>query len=120
MLLLSGIAFVGSSFVAARSLSTASAAWSQQQAKDYQAAAIKLHGLSHDFVHEAERGNQKALQPELDKAQAEYDVLRTQLESAMGRPTRIAWLLRIGGVALIAASVGTLYVMPPSGSRYET
>jgi type II secretory pathway pseudopilin PulG len=117
MLLLAGIAAVVSSFIVGRSQSAARAAWTQQQAHDYQASAIKLHGLSHEFAHAAERGEQAAVQSELDKAQSEYNALRTKLESAMGRPTRIAWLLRIGGVVLIAASVGILFVVPPAETR---
>ena len=35
---------------------------------------------------------------ELDKAQSEFDVLSDDLESAIARPKRLTWYLRISGV----------------------
>ena len=100
LLLAGGLALVAWSFIWSN-ISTRSAAWSQEQAREYQATSIKLHGLSHQFAHEAQRGNEASVRAELDAAQAEYDVLRGQLESAMAWPSRIALAVRIGGLLLI-------------------
>jgi hypothetical protein len=108
LLLASGLALVAWSFIWT-SVSGRPAGWSQEQAREYQAASAKLHGLSHEYVHESERGNEGAVRAELEQAQAEYDVLRGQLESAMHRPRRIALVMRFGGLLLIVIGAVSLY-----------
>src|SRR5687767_6464921 len=100
VLIVIGLAMIVASFVLPVA-SSRRAAWSDEQARQYQAASIKLHSLAHEAVHAAESNGDAAVQGELKKAQAEYDVIRGELESAMGRPKRLAWLLRIGGVLLV-------------------
>jgi hypothetical protein len=114
LLLIAGIASIVLSFsryVAA----SGQVAWSQDEALQYQAAAVKLHGLSHQFVHESRQGNQQSVRAELDKAQTEYDALRTQLESAMNRSKYIARMLRVSGVLLMTGAALCLYLQPRSG-----
>ena len=118
-LLIAAIGLIAWSFILPGA-SNQRAAWSQEQARDYQAAAIKLHGLSHEFAHESREGNEEALRPELDKAQAEYDALRIQLESAMARPQRIAWILRFGGVLLAVGGAAILLLLPAPGHDQES
>ena len=112
LLLAGGLALVAWSFIWSN-ISTRSAAWSQEQAREYQATSIKLHGLSHKFAHESQRGNEASVRAELDAAQAEYDVLRGQLESAMAWPSRIALAVRIGGLLLVVTGGVSLYFAPP-------
>jgi Flp pilus assembly protein TadB len=119
VLLIAAIGLIGWSFVLP-SASSRRAAWSQEQALEYQAASIKLHSLSHEFAHEARKGNEEALRPALDKADAEFEALRAELESAMGRPRRVVWLLRFGGVLLAAGGAAILFLLPPPDHDQES
>ncbi len=118
VLLLSGIGLIAWSLILP-ALSNGRRSWSQEQARQYQMTAIRLHGLSHDMVHAAEQGSEEATRAELDKAQTEYDLLRRQLESAMARPRYIAWLLQIGGVLLAAAGVTGLFLLRASARLHD-
>jgi hypothetical protein len=80
------------------------AAWSPEQAKAYDAASIKLHSLSQETVAGAGSNNAKALRAKVDQAEAEYKVLRSQLDSAIDRPKHITLALRIS--ASLLAIVG--------------
>jgi hypothetical protein len=112
LLLLVGLALVVRSFFV-DNVTGARPAWSEQQAGNYQEAAIKLHGLSHEAVHASGTANEPRIKAELENAQAEYDKLLDQLESARARPKRIAWLMRIGGALLLAAGCAVLFL--PAG-----
>jgi len=94
-------------------------AWSDDQAKQYQASAIKLHGLSHEVAH-AKSDQEAAVRKELKAAQAEYDVLRGDLESALGRPQRLAWVLRFGGLLFVMVGGGLLFMLPESNRDEST
>jgi hypothetical protein len=109
LLLLIGAGLIIWSFVKP-SLSSARAAWSQEQADAYQESAIKLHSLAHQAIHAAGSAEERDVETQLEKAQAEYDVLRAQLDTARSRPNRIAWLVRIGGILLMAAGAGVLHL----------
>jgi hypothetical protein len=113
VLIVIGLATIAASFVLPAA-SSRRAAWSDEQAKQYQAASIKLHSLSHEAVHaeESHDDESEAIQGELKKAQAEFDALRGDLESAMGRPKRLAWLLRVGGVLLVLGASAAIYRLP--------
>ena len=110
-LLLGGIGLIAWSFMGIRP-SAGNSGWSRERARDYQAAAIKLHGLSHDSVHATQPEKIQAVDAELKKAHAEYDALRSELESAIARPKQVAWMLRIGGVVLALVGGGLLYKLP--------
>ncbi len=112
VLIVIGPAMIAASFVLPVAPSRR-AGWSDEQARQYQAASIKLHSLSHEAAHAAESNGDAAVQGELKKAQTEYDVLRGELESAMGWPKRLAWLLRFGGVLLVLGGGAVLYYLPP-------
>lgn len=86
-------------------ISIGRAAWSQQQASDFQETAIRLHGLSHEAVHAAGSADEPAVKAERKKAQAEYDALLAKLEDARKRPLRVAWFMRIGGGILLVVGV---------------
>jgi hypothetical protein len=107
-MLMVGVLLVGLSLVWARFV-TGRSAWSDQQAREFQAASTKLHSLSHDFAHKAEHGDTEAIRPDLDKAQAHFAELNAQLESARNRPARIATILRFTGL-LLAVAGGALYL----------
>lgn len=83
--------------------------WSPEQAEQYQAAAARLHGLSHESVHATRNGDAQAVHEKLEKAKVEYDALRTQLDAAIVRPGQIAFVLRTAGFALLAAGGFGLY-----------
>jgi hypothetical protein len=108
VLLVIGAGLITWSFVKP-SLSSARAAWSQEQADAYQQTSIKLHGLAHEAIHAAGSPREREAVAELDKARADFEVLKAQLESAISRPNRIAWILRIGGMLVMAAGAGVLY-----------
>jgi hypothetical protein len=109
LLLLIGAGLVIWSFVKP-SLASARAAWSQEQADAYQESASKLHGLAHEAIHAAGSEKERGIKADLEKAQAEYNILRSQLETAMARPNRVAWILRIAGILVMAAGAGVLYL----------
>jgi hypothetical protein len=90
---------------------TRSGAWTSEQAKQYQSASSKLHGLSHKLVH-ANPEEQRAVRDELRQAKAEYDGLRSQLDSARSRPQRWSWALRIAGILAFCIGGALLYTSP--------
>lgn len=89
--------------------SASRAAWSPEQAKAYDAASIKLHSLSQETVAAAGSNNAKALRAKVDQAEAEYKVLRSQLDSAIDRPKHITLALRITGSLLSIAGLMFIY-----------
>jgi hypothetical protein len=112
LLVVGGFGLVAWSFVWP-SVSNSTAGWSPEQARDYQAASAKLHSLSHQSVHAAGQENEAQVRAELHKAQAEYDLLRGQLDSALDRPWRMAWWLRLSGLTLVGVGGVSLYFRPP-------
>jgi hypothetical protein len=108
VLLLVGLGLLAASFLLpGQAVSRAS--WSPDQARAYQKASIKLHGLSHEFEHAAGSKDEQALKEKLDQAQAEYGELRSQLDAAINRPNHIASTLRIIGSLLIAVGAVAIY-----------
>jgi hypothetical protein len=75
--------------------------WSQEQAEKYQAASVKLHSLSHGSLHPSPNADPVAMRKELEQADQEYKAIRAQLDAALGRPKKLAWILRGVGVALM-------------------
>jgi hypothetical protein len=76
--------------------------WSLEQAKQYQAASVKLHSLSHTSAS-ANPEKQRELKSQLQEAEKDYASRRVDLDSAISRPTRVRWILRMAGVAVAAA-----------------
>ena len=91
------------------SISSGRSKWSNEQARKYQTAAAKLHGLSHEYAHQAREGNERGIRDRLAKAQAEYESLHALLESAIARPKQVAWALRVVGILLMAAGALGLF-----------
>jgi hypothetical protein len=107
LLALGALLLVASFILPTRSLGQAS--WSKSEAKEYQSASMKLHGLSHAAVH-AKPAEQQALRKDLAQAQADYDAIRAKLNSAVSGPRKTAWVLRITGVAcLVIGGVGAFF-----------
>lgn len=84
-------------------------AWSSEQAQAYQAASVKLHGLSQETVATAGSNNDKANREKLERAEAEYKAIRAQLDSAIDRPKYITYTLRILGSLLAIAGLTLIY-----------
>lgn len=81
--------------------------WSPEQAKEYQAAALKLHTLSHTAIHAAP-DKQQQLRQQLQDAEKEYAAHRAELDTALARPHRTMITLRFAGIVLAAAGgIGT-------------
>jgi hypothetical protein len=116
LLLLAGIGLVAWSFLLS-DLAGSRAAWTKEQALAYQSASARLHGLSHEAIHASGTARQQTVEAELNKAQTEFNGLRSDLESAMARSTRLAWLLRIGGVLLLVAGGGILFLPSHSADK---
>ncbi|HJQ79969.1 MAG TPA: hypothetical protein VJ828_08445 [Lacipirellulaceae bacterium] len=90
--------------------STNSTVWSTEQAVEYQSASSNLHRLSHEYARTAGTEESKQVQAELDKAKSEFATLSGDLESAIARPKRLAWYLRIGAcVMVVVGAVGFFY-----------
>src|SRR5829696_2962889 len=89
--------------------SASRAAWSNEQAKAYDAASIKLHSLSQETVAAAGANNEKALRSKVAQAEAEYKVLRSQLDSAIERPKYITLALRVFGTLMAVAGLTLIY-----------
>lgn len=88
--------------------------WTQEQAKQYQAASLKLHNLSHASLHPTADANQAAQRKELEQADAEYKSIRAQLDAAINRPRNFAFTMRLMGGGLIAIGGAALYFGRPN------
>ncbi len=67
----------------------------------YQAASLKLHSLSHAALHSTPEADRESQQMELKQADADYQAIRAQLDSATNRPKNIAFAMRIIGAGLL-------------------
>lgn len=85
--------------------SASRAAWSEEQAKAYQSASIKLHDLSQVTAAGAGSNNDKTNREKLAKAEADYKAIRSQLDSAIDRPTYITYAMRIAGSLMAIAGL---------------
>jgi Flp pilus assembly protein TadB len=83
--------------------------WSPEKAKQYQAASVKLHSLSHSSAS-ASPEKQRELKSQLQDAEKDYASRRADLDAAIGRPTRVRWILRMTGVAIAAAGGVSAYL----------
>ncbi len=92
--------------------SVSRAAWSSDQAKAYQAASMKLHSLSQETVASAGANGDKAVREKLEKAEADYKAIRSQLDSAIDRPKYITFAIRILGSLLAIAGMTLIYRRP--------
>jgi hypothetical protein len=95
--------------------STRSASWSTEQAVEYQAASANLHRLSHEYARTAGTNEAQQVRAELDKAQSDFATLSDDLESAIARPKRLAWYLRIGATLLVAAGAAGIFYRGSNG-----
>jgi hypothetical protein len=111
VLILVGLAMIAASFLLPVE-SSRRGAWSDEQARRYQAVSIRLHSLSHQVTHAAEDKHSN-LEKQRQEAKAEFDTLRSELESAVARPKRMSWLLRLVGVLLILGGVAANHFWPP-------
>jgi threonine/homoserine/homoserine lactone efflux protein len=89
--------------------SVSRSAWSPEQAKAYQAASVKLHGLSQETVAAAGSNNDKANREKLARAESEYKAIRSQLDSAIDRPKYMTYALRIFGSLFAIAGLALIY-----------
>ncbi len=87
--------------------SVSRAAWSPDQAKAYQDASLKLHSLSQETI--AKAGANKAFREKFAEAEAEYKIIRSQLDSAIDRPKHITLAIRITGSLLAIAGLMLIY-----------
>jgi hypothetical protein len=110
LLIVAGVGVISISFVWP-TRATQRRAWSLEQAKQYQAASSKLHGLLHEKAN-AQPGRDVTVRKQLDSAKAEYDALRRDLDSAMSRPQRWAWMLRLGGMLAVFLGGVLLFTLP--------
>ncbi|MFO0787951.1 MAG: hypothetical protein U0805_00740 [Pirellulales bacterium] len=102
--IIAGLAFIAVSLVwPARSMSRAN--WSPEQALKFQAASVKLHDLSHGAAHQTAE-DLAAHKRELQQAEAQFQIMRTQLDSAINSPHNYAFVLRIlGGFLIVAGAI---------------
>jgi hypothetical protein len=97
-------------------LSSGRAQWSDEQARAYQQISAELHGLSHSpddgrhHTHDhatphdhAAPGDPRSHAEQIAAAQARFNELRGELESAQQGPMRIAKLLWMTGILLVCA-----------------
>ncbi len=85
--------------------SASRAAWSPEQAQAYQAASVKLHGLSQQNIGATGSNKEKALREQLAKAEAEYKQIRSQLDAAIDQPRHLRLILRIFGTLMAIAGL---------------
>jgi hypothetical protein len=116
LLLLVGLVCIALSVVWP-AVSTGRSAWSDEQALAYQAASAEVHRLSMQAAATEPEKQTRALHDELNKAEAKYRDLRAELDSARSRPSRIAKMLRIGGILLLAGGIVGLIAKRDGGSR---
>jgi hypothetical protein len=89
--------------------SVSRAAWSSEQAKAYQAASVKLHSLSQETAATPGSNSNKTNRDKLAQAETEYKAIRSQLDSAIGRPKYITLALRIVGTMMAIAGLALIY-----------
>ena len=99
-----GVALVALSVLWPR-VSKPEAAWSAEQARQYQSTASRLHSLSHQSANQPPDASDPKLRAELDATRAEYERLRADLDTARERPGNFARWLRYAGLGLLAAGV---------------
>jgi hypothetical protein len=108
LLLIAGFSLIGVSLIWPTN-STNGSGWTPAQAKQYQAASEKLHSLSHAALHPTAETDLRAKRQELEQAQEDYSVIRSQLDSAIAWPRTIAIAMRIGGILLGTIGAYLLY-----------
>jgi len=108
LLLAIGCALVSLSFAWPR-VAGGSAAWPKDQALRYQRAAANLHSLSHKYAQAAAQGDERAVRRELEQAHGEYSEVRSELDSAMARPKRLATIIRALGLVLAVVGAVAFY-----------
>jgi hypothetical protein len=108
VLLVGGIGIVALSFVWTR-VANPRANWSTDQARQFQAAAARLHSLSHQHAQQSQQGDRQKMNAELELAKSEYQLLEGHLDAARSRPKNVAFGLRLTGMALMAAGALGLY-----------
>ena len=97
-----GVGLIGLSLVWP-SVSSGRSQWSDEQAKQYQKTSAEYHSLSHEVAHQAEQGGDlTALTEQFNATQAEFERLHAQLQAARNSPARMAGVLRLMGVVLVA------------------
>lgn len=92
-----------------------STAWTPEQAQQYQAASVKFHGLSQSYRSPGPESDPGTLRQELEQAKAEYEALRAQLDNALARPEKLAWILRGLGATLVVVGGYFAYVSRSPG-----
>src|SRR4051812_31606492 len=90
LLLVCGVAILTVSFIWPSDAASRSN-WSQENAKAYQAASIKLHSLSHESAHSVGKPDEDSVRKEFEQAKTEYTDIRRQLDNTIEGPkhTRI-------------------------------
>jgi hypothetical protein len=109
--LLIGVTAIAASF-ALPSLSIRRSLWSDEQARQYQAVSAKLHALAHQHGENAQPTKAHSNTSDLQEAQAKYDELRQQLDTARAFPGRTSAAMFGGGILLSA--IGTLIYLAGS------
>jgi hypothetical protein len=110
ILIVAGIGVIATSFVWPGK-SSQRGAWSTEQAKQYQAAAGRLHSLSHQMAN-AKPGRDVTVRKDFEVAKVEYDALRGDLDAALSRPRRWAWTMRVCGMLAVFVGGVLLFTLP--------
>lgn len=97
----------------AKALSRSS--WTPAKAKQYQAASLKLHSLSHASLHPTPDSDPKSQQKALEQADTEYKSIRAELDAATNRPKNIAFAMRLIGISLCLVGGVSLYFQGKKG-----
>ena len=90
--------------------------WTDEKAVQYQQAAAKFHHLAHEAGHLGSSGDSAHSPDDLLQAQAAFERLRTELDSA--RSATIPWplLLRVVGGTIAVAGVIAYVAMRPKST----
>lgn len=104
LLTLAGLVLIALSAVWPR-VATGRHGWTDEKAVAYQSASADVHRLSMQAAATEPESQSRALHDELAEAESRYVELRAELDSARGKPARIATMLRYAGILLLAGGI---------------
>ena len=101
------------------SLAPTAAVWTDDQAREYGAAAADLHNAQHGAAHASTHGHahDSAAHPKLAAAKAEFDKQQARLDGARSRVQIYKLLCQAVGVALAAGGAGMYLHLRIKGGR---
>ena len=104
LVIILGVALVATSFLWGR-FSDPRMYWSEEQAREFTAAGLRAHGLSHQLEHATSDQQRQQISEQLDAAQEQHGHIGERLEDGRDRRRRPAAVLRWSGTTCMILGV---------------